>query len=251
MPSGDQSAWESSVPVPVGVIDRMPPPNGRRAKSGTSPTAGSNREKTIGPFNDDGFPAVVGLFVMRADGSHVRQLTQFRDFSGTEDHMPAWSPDGRRIVFMRWNGVAQPFNASAIWMMPASGGRPHLVRRIPLRFPGGGTTDWSPDGRRILFTTYCYYRGCGGPVRGGQLFTMNPRGGDVRQITHVFGNAYQPSWSPDGRFIVFTRNFRADGVSDIYLVRSDGTGLRRLTRAARPELFADYPDWGPRIVPRR
>lgn len=67
--------------------------------------------RAFGPFSDEGFPAIVGLFVMDADGSNVRQLTPF---SGTEDHFPAWSPDSRRIAFLRWNGTATPPNASAI-----------------------------------------------------------------------------------------------------------------------------------------
>jgi TolB protein len=183
---------------------------------------------------------------MDADGSNVRQLTQLTPNSGTEDHFPAWSPDGRRIAFLRWNGTADPPNASAIYSVAADGGRVRLLRRIPPRFPGGGTPDWSPDGRRILFTTYCFYGGCGGPATGAQLFTMNPDGGQLRQITHVAGNAYQPGWSPDGTKIVFTRNRVAGGPSDVFIINADGSNLRRVTRAATPELLADYPDWGPR-----
>ena len=202
--------------------------------------------RAFGPFSDEGFPATVGLFVMDANGSNVRQLTQLTPNSGTEDHFPAWSPDGRRIAFLRWNGTVEPPNASAIYSVRADGGQVRLLRRIPPRFPGGGTADWSPDGRRILFTTYCFYGGCGGPATGAQLFTMNPDGGQLRQVTHVAGNAYQPGWSPDGTKIVFTRNRVADGPSDIFTINADGSKLRRLTRAATPDLFADYPDWGPR-----
>jgi TolB protein len=198
--------------------------------------------RALGPFASAGFPAVVGIFVMDADGSNVRRLTQLRRFSGTEDHFPTWSPDGGRIAFLRSNGTARPRNASAIWTVAADGGRARLLRRMPRRFPGGGTPDWSPDGRRILFTTYCYYGGCGGPATGAQLFAINARGGELRNVTRARGNAYQPGWSPDGRFIVFTRNRRVDGVSDVVTIRADGTGLRRLTRAAPPDPFADYPD---------
>jgi TolB protein len=201
--------------------------------------------RAFGPISDAGNAAKVALFVMNADGTNVRQLTQRDPGSGTADHIPTWSPDGQRIAFMRWNATARPRNASAIWSMNADGSDARLLRRIPRRWPGGGSPDWSPDGSRILFTTYCYYRGCGGPATGAQLFTMNPDGGEVRKLTHVRGNAYQGGWSPNGTRIVFTRNRQAEGVSDIYTIRADGSRLRRLTRAERPELFADYPDWAP------
>ena len=201
--------------------------------------------RALGPFSDEGFPAVVGLFVMDADGSNVRQLTQLEPNSGTEDHFPTWSPDGRRIAFMRWNGASRPRNASAIHSVNADGGNSRLLRRIPRRWPGGGSSDWSPDGSKILFTTYCYYQDCGGPSTGAQLFTMNPDGGDLRKLTDVKGNAYQGGWSPDGAEVVFTSNRVAGGPSDIYTAKADGTELRRLTRAPSPELFSDYPDWQP------
>ena len=199
--------------------------------------------RAVGPFSDAGFPAVVGLFVMDTDGSNIRQLTQLEPNSGTEDHFPTWSPDGRQIAFLRWNGTARPRNASAIYSVDAEGGDPRLLRRIPRRWPGGGTPDWSPKGRRILFTTYCYFRDCGAPATGAQLFTMNPDGGELRKLTRVKGNAFQGGWSSDGNSIVFTRNRLAGAVSDIYTMKADGSKLRRLTHANGPELFADYPDW--------
>jgi TolB protein len=201
--------------------------------------------RAFGPISKDGNAATVGLFVMDADGSNVRQLTQLQP-SGTEDHFPTWSPDGARIAFMRWNATARPRNASAIYSIDANGGDERLLRRIPRRWPGGGSPDWSPDGTRILFSTYCYYRDCGAPATGAQLFTINPDGADLRKLTHVNGNAYQGGWSPNGSRVVFTRNQRTGGVSDIYTINADGSKLRRLTRAQRPELFADYPDWGAR-----
>jgi hypothetical protein len=43
----------------------------------------------------------VGIFVMNADGTHVRRLTQRAGTFGTEDHAPSWSPNGKRIAFVR------------------------------------------------------------------------------------------------------------------------------------------------------
>jgi Tol biopolymer transport system component len=50
----------------------------------------------------------------------------------------------------------------------------------------------------------------------------------------------EPTWSPDGRQLAFTRS-GPSGTSDIFAVRRDGTGLRRLTRSGR----AFAAEWSP------
>ena len=52
--------------------------------------------------------------------------------------------------------------------------------------------------------------------------------------------ALNPSWSPDGGWIVFS--LQRDERAEIYLVHPDGTGLRRVTDA--PGAQAQHPDWG-------
>jgi TolB protein len=202
-------------------------------------------ERAIGPLPPDGPPPIVGIFVMDADGSNVRQLTQFRANSGTEDHGPTWSPDGRRIAFMRSNNTIEPIDASAIYTVSARGGDLRLVRRMPLEWPGAGNSDWSPDGKRLLFTTFCYFGQCAGPqpATGSQLFTVKPDGTGTRQLTHLAGNSYNAHWSPDGQKIVFARNATLGPTGDIYTMNADGTDVRRVTNA--PELDAHKPDWGP------
>jgi TolB protein len=143
---------------------------------------------------------------MDADGSNVRQLTQLQPGSGTEDHAPSWSPDGRRIAFMRSNNTASPVDASAIYTVNADGGEPRLVRRMPPRRPGAGTPNWSPDGGRLIFSTHSLFGNSGQPPTGAQLFTVKPNGCGLRQLTHLPGNSYTSAWSPDGSKIVFARN---------------------------------------------
>jgi Tol biopolymer transport system component len=203
-------------------------------------------ERAIGPLPADGPPPIAGIFVMDADGSNVRQLTQFRRNAGTEDHGATWSPDGRRIAFMRANNTNEPANASAIYTVSARGGDLRLVRRMPLEWPAAGNPDWSPDGGRLLFTTYCYFGQCGGsqPSTGAQLFTVRPNGEGLRQLTHVPGNASDARWSPDGRKIVFARNERLGPTGDVYTMNADGSNVRRVTNT--PELDTHKPDWGPR-----
>jgi Tol biopolymer transport system component len=202
-------------------------------------------ERALGPLPSAGPPPVVGMFVMDADGSNVRQLTQLEPRSGTEDHSPSWSPDGRRIAFMRANNRVAPVNASAIYTVTADGGEPRLVRRMPPDRPGAGSPNWSPDGSRLLFSTYCRFRGasCGQAPTGAQLFTVKPNGRGLRQLTHLPGNSYNPAWSPDGSKIVFARNHTVGPEADLYTMNADGTYIRRITR--NPKLRAQWPDWRP------
>jgi Tol biopolymer transport system component len=73
-----------------------------------------------------------------------------------------------------------------------------------------------------------------------EIYTMNPDGGDVRQLTRNHAYDQGPSWSPDGRRIAFTSD-RA-GNRELYVMNADGSGQRRLTHTPQKELF---PTWAP------
>jgi|ERR1051326_4425330 Tol biopolymer transport system component len=62
---------------------------------------------------------------------------------------------------------------------------------------------------------------------GSQIYTVRPNGHDLRQLTHVDGDAVNPDWSPDGRKIVFELD-TANSVS-IELMNVDGSDLTNLT----------------------
>jgi Tol biopolymer transport system component len=60
-------------------------------------------------------------------------------------------------------------------------------------------------------------------ANGTQIFTVRPNGGDLRQITHVAGDAIRPDWSPDGRRIAFEID-TAD-TAQVALMNADGSDL--------------------------
>ena len=67
---------------------------------------------------------------------------------------------------------------------------------------------------------------------------IRPDGTDRRQLTEGAGDHLKPSWSPDGRLIVFSSN--REGSADLYLMRADGTGVKRLTWGPRDETDAAW-----------
>jgi len=101
----------------------------------------------------------------------------------------------------------------------------------------------SRDGKRIAVTR---------DIEGyGQVFVMGVHGRHVRELTHTHANSGLPAWSPDGRQIAFAtdRNAPDDG-DEIYVMNSDGTGQRAVTRNL-PSTNDAWPSWssdGRRLV---
>jgi Tol biopolymer transport system component len=65
--------------------------------------------------------------------------------------------------------------------------------------------------------------------QGAQIFTVRPNGRDLRQITHVSGDAVNVDWSPDGRRIAF--NIETPDSAQIAIMNADGSGLVVLPKA--------------------
>jgi len=71
------------------------------------------------------------------------------------------------------------------------------------------------------------------------LWLLGPTGKPVRNLTNHEADDLDPSWSPDGKMIAFVSN--RTGRPQIYVVRTDGTGLERMTFAGP---YNTGPDWG-------
>src|SRR5262249_53765657 len=85
---------------------------------------------------------------------------------------------------------------------------------------------------RILFSQI-------GPTRIG-LYVSAADGSQEKELIPLTGLDYNPAWSPDGQWIVFTSE--RNGSADLYRVRPDGTGLERLTDSPA---FDDQPAFSP------
>lgn len=174
-------------------------------------------------FTDD------DVFVVDADGDTLRQLTP--EVDGSSSGQPAWSPDGRNLVFVRGRSTATAVVASTALMfgelivMDADGGeRRHLTRGEPAAAPA-----WSPDGRQIVFV-----RGhdLNKPSADMDLFVVDAAGGEPRRLTCTPRSSESaPAWFPDGSRIAFARGWRLSrytGKAAILVMNRDGTGERLL-----------------------
>ena len=125
------------------------------------------------------------------------------------------SPDGQTLAFDLLGDI---------YTMPISGGTP---TRIASGLPYETQPRFSPDGKRIAFTS----------DRGGgdNIWIMNRDGSDKRQLTNEsFRLLNQPSWSPDGQFIVAKKHFttqRSLGTGEVWLYHvSGGEGVLLVKR---------------------
>jgi tol-pal system beta propeller repeat protein TolB len=140
---------------------------------------------------------------------------------------PTWSPDGDSVLFVSdMDGAVQLF-ASRI-----NGKGLHRVGNLTV----GGRGDWSPDGQWIV--------AFGGDPGNREIYLMTADGLNAQVISPPGGNAQDPSFSPDGQWIAFTASYdrlgNANGC-EIYVIRIDGSDLRRLTTN---DYCDSQPRWG-------
>jgi Tol biopolymer transport system component len=195
-------------------------------------------DSTSPTFSGDGrtiaFSRRTSVWAMDPDGSHPRLVTK-------RGQHPAFSPDGRRIVFDGWDtrpdDEATPREKEGIFVVDADGRRRRELTRNPMSGPDPAGNSmplyrdhdpsFAPDGKHIVFLRSP--AGC----LSGDVYVMSTSGKHVHALTHPVdgcGNYEDATFSPDGRLVL------TDGP---YVMHADGTHRRKL-----PGLGYS-PDWQP------
>lgn len=140
------------------------------------------------------------LWLLPREGGQARRLTD--DLA--EVGQPDWSPDGRKIVFQSYRS-----GAFQIWTINADGTGLEQLTDGPF---DAREPRYSPDGSRIAFSS---------DRAGGRygIFLLDPA---TRAVTPAFGDfkgpvrdEYEPSWSPDGRSLVYTVDHSRIEIGDL------------------------------------
>ncbi|HEY2027842.1 MAG TPA: IPT/TIG domain-containing protein [Myxococcales bacterium] len=196
------------------------------------------------------------LWVVKTDGTARTALTGLTAASTASS--PAWSPDGTTIIFSSDRNIDGSNSAASdtnVWMAKADGSAvapltkttAHLGTLVILHLQ----PRFSPDGRRILFTSNRTLDGSDAITTGiFNVWAMNADGSSLTALTRLTGVSSGPAaWSPDGTQIAFASNRGVDGSdsthpsSNIWIMAADGSAPTILT--ALSTATAGGPVWAP------
>lgn len=188
------------------------------------------RDSTRGINNDD------EIYIASADGTERRNLTN----NPANDWGPDWSPDGATIAF---NSDRDGGPLAGYLVSPDGSNLRRIEADVWVEY-----LSWSPDGSKLAFNA-----AIGSNF---EIFVIELATGAVTQLTDSPGQDAWPSWSPDGTRIAFMsarddcrfapsgqecwQGTADDEYHNIWTIRPDGTGLRRVT----PEI-SQFVAWSP------
>ncbi len=173
------------------------------------------------------------LYSMNADGNNIERLT----FNTKEDETPVWSPSGKEILFSRY---LEGENNELFTIAP-NGSKEKRLTNHPLR---DGHAKYNADGSKIIFNSQRDDEGKL-ELKNYEIYEANSEGSLIKRLTNYFEWDTYPSYSPDGKKILW-RRILADTTaprgynSEIFLMNADGSELRNLSN--HPS-FDGYPEW--------
>jgi TolB protein len=189
------------------------------------------------------------LFTANADGSDRHRLSSYGIYTAEA----TLSPDGKTLVF-----TSLKDGDLDVYTMSVDGTN---VRRLTTAPGYDGGAFFSPDGRQIVYRAW---HPAGDSLRAYQalltqglvrpnrmeIWVMNADGSDQHQITNLGGANFAPFFTPDGKRIIFSSNYKNPRSRnfDLYLVNLDGSALEQVTTDTEFDGFPMFSPDGRQIV---
>jgi Tol biopolymer transport system component len=148
--------------------------------------------------------------IVRLNGNELHTLTRTPDW----DSDAQWSPNGEWLSFTRSPPSPVDCTDGSVWIIRRDGSD---ARRLV----DGCGARWSPDGKKLVYTS----------PDGRKLRVVEVTGGTAPPLLSGPRHAYQQpaGWSPNGKKILFTRSYdQSGGSGDVFVMKADGTDVRKL-----------------------
>jgi len=173
---------------------------------------------------------VAQIWTVNADGSNVVQLT----YSNTYKIAPSWSPDGKEMVFIMPQNPTSPSDPQPeIGIMNSDGTNERILttlNRVNVDNTGAfcetanhaNAPNWSSVANRIVFWS-------GIENHYGQVWVINSDGTGNKQLTEdcTHRNSDDPSWSPDGKKILFSTG--RSGKNELWVMDANGSNEKKVS----------------------
>ena len=184
-----------------------------------TPLSGQSPRRILFSRAGPGEAGEIGLFVANADGTNERPLAAVDSL----DYNPTWLSDGQSIVF-----TSERNGSADLYRIRLDGSALTRLTSDPAYDDQAAA---SPDNRQIVFVS----TRAGGTA---DLWILDVNTMASRSLTSGRGGDFRPAWSPDGHWIAFSSDRASDmpmgqgrwehlDVNDIYLIKPDGTNLKR------------------------
>jgi Tol biopolymer transport system component len=178
------------------------------------------------------------IAIVNTSGRLLEQVTQVHTPRSTFiDSQPDWSPNGKRLTFVRQTADPSRQGHEALFVINANG--THERRLSPWALRAGHHPVWSPRGTRILFTSNADRADQNLPSN---IYSIRPNGKGLRQLTHArTGQLYLSStFSPNGQWIAFAMQSSTTANAQVFVMHANGTSRHAVTNSSE---WSSAPDW--------
>jgi hypothetical protein len=206
---------------------------------------------------------IEGIWIIGLDGSDPHQVTNVDPKlpEAYSDFGPAFSPDGKSLVFDRERrkkapklvklGDEEPYYHAVFVQSLDSSGSPQAARQItPWKLNCQDRPEYSPDGELVLFR--CLPKGEQGPSN---LYWVHPDGTGLHQLTQAAaqkqtywygGSSFSPSFSEGEGWIAVGRapGYGKKGNADVFRVRIEDGEVVRSVNLTKSTIWDSNPSWG-------